>query len=179
MLIALEIALIILCSRAVALGIGKAKGTGNTIVDSILVAAFFVGIYLFLKSVHMVAAHIFTVFVLFGALGIILEKKKKPEAAPSSTPTSDHSSLSSCSPVPSNYQLVSFSYISASNEETFREVDVKEVDEVHITGYCHLRKQLRTFRIDRVKDQEIVIRDSGEVINVYDWITLLYPLPEV
>lgn len=179
MLITLELVLIILCGPAVAKSIGKEKSTGSSIIDSLIVAAFFVGIFLLLKSIHIITAHIFTAFVLFATLGIILEKKEKPYAAPSKPTTTANPSLSSIPPVPSDYQFVSFSYISASNEETLREVDVKEVDEVHITGYCHLRRQLRTFRIDRIKDQEIVIRDSGEVINVYDWITLLYPLPEV
>lgn len=112
-------------------------------------------------------------------MGILFDNKTKPSnAAPEQSaidqPIQIPASLNS-----SNYQLISFSYLNACNEKSFREVDVKEVDEVHITGYCHLRRQLRTFRIDRIEGQEIVLRDSGEVINVYDWITLLYPLPEV
>lgn len=71
-------------------------------------------------------------------------------------------------------EYIAFSYTDSNGSPTYREVDVKKVDDDYITGYCHTRRKLRTFRIDRVTDSEVVVRDSGEVLNVYDWIVLLY-----
>ncbi|EBA1889648.1 Uncharacterised protein [Citrobacter freundii] len=179
MFIAIEIALIIACGAVVAIIMGKEKGSGSHLIKIAVVAAFFVGLYLILKSIHIVCAHIFTGFVLFGTLGVFLEKNKKPDTElPEVLVTKEHPPLHHRF-TSSQYQFISFCYVNSASETTFREVDVKEVDDTYITGYCHLRRQLRTFRIDRIKNQEVVIRDSGEVINVYDWITLLYPLPEV
>ncbi|WJV67457.1 WYL domain-containing protein [Pectobacteriaceae bacterium CE70] len=69
---------------------------------------------------------------------------------------------------------ISFEYTDSSNNSTYREVDVKNVDADYITGFCHSRRQLRTFRIDRIENSEIVVRNTGELINVYDWIVQLY-----
>lgn len=69
---------------------------------------------------------------------------------------------------------ISFEYTDSSNNSTYREVDVKNVDADYITGFCHSRRQLRTFRLDRIENSEIVVRDTGELINVYDWIIQLY-----
>ncbi|WP_180244707.1 hypothetical protein [Enterobacter hormaechei] len=179
MLLAMEVILMIICGVVVGMNLVNKKKTNSTLINCMIVAVFFIGLYFIFRSLHIIAAHIFTGFALFGTMGILFDNKTKPSnAAPEQSaidqPIQIPASLNS-----SNYQLISFSYLNACNEKSFREVDVKEVDEVHITGYCHLRRQLRTFRIDRIEGQEIVLRDSGEVINVYDWITLLYPLPEV
>lgn len=69
---------------------------------------------------------------------------------------------------------ISFEYTDSNGNSTHRQVDVKEINEQSITGYCHSRRQLRTFRLDRIENSEIVIRDTGELINVYDWIVQLY-----
>lgn len=69
---------------------------------------------------------------------------------------------------------ISFGYTDSSNNSTYREVDVKNVDADYITGFCHSRRQLRTFRIDRIENSEIVVRNTGELINVHDWIVQLY-----
>ncbi|MBP2850553.1 hypothetical protein [Dickeya oryzae] len=69
---------------------------------------------------------------------------------------------------------ISFGYTDSSGDSTYREIDVKDVDTNYITGFCHTRRQLRTFRIDRIDNSEIAIRDTGELINVYDWIAQLY-----
>lgn len=83
-------------------------------------------------------------------------------------------------PLPNNTQLknIAFNYTNSSGDYTYREVDVKKVDENYVFGYCHSRQQMRTFRLDRIEYDEVIIRDSGEVLNVYDWIVQLYPLPE-
>lgn len=72
------------------------------------------------------------------------------------------------------FKNVSFSYTDSNGNSSYREVDVKEINEQNLTGYCHSRRQLRTFRLDRIDNSEIVIRDTGELINVYDWIVQLY-----
>lgn len=69
---------------------------------------------------------------------------------------------------------ISFRYTDSSSNSTYREIDVKNVDTNYITGFCHSRRQLRTFRIDRIDNSEIAIRNTGELINVYDWIVQLY-----
>lgn len=72
------------------------------------------------------------------------------------------------------FKNISFEYTDSNGNSSYREVDVKEISEQNITGYCHSRRQLRTFRLDRIDNSEIVIRDTGELINVYDWIVQLY-----
>ncbi|MEH2716097.1 WYL domain-containing protein [Klebsiella pneumoniae] len=72
------------------------------------------------------------------------------------------------------FRKISFEYTDSNGTSTHREVDVKEITEQHITGYCHSRRQLRTFRLDRIDNSEIVVRNTGELINVYDWIVQLY-----
>jgi hypothetical protein len=47
------------------------------------------------------------------------------------------------------------------------------VDADYITGFCHSRRQLRSFCIDRIENSEIVVHNTGELINVYDWIVQL------
>ncbi|QCT18549.1 WYL domain-containing protein [Jejubacter calystegiae] len=72
---------------------------------------------------------------------------------------------------------ISFSYTNSNGDFSYREVDVSKVDEDYIFGYCHMRRQLRTFRLDRIENEEVIVRESGEILNVYDWIVELYPLP--
>ncbi len=73
----------------------------------------------------------------------------------------------------SNILNVAFSYIDSNDEYTYREVDVKKVDKEYISGYCHLRSRIRTFRLDRIQDDEIVNLDSGEILDVEDWLKSL------
>lgn len=89
--------------------------------------------------------------------------------------TPSKTSLSKQNPAIEN---IAFGYTDSNGGLTYREVNVKKVDEDYIIGYCLKRRQLRTFRIDRVEDSEIVIRDSGEVLNIYDWIIQLYPISD-
>lgn len=66
---------------------------------------------------------------------------------------------------------VAFKYTNAEGLTALREVDVKAVDNIYLKGYCHSRNAIRTFRIDRIKNDEIVIRHTGEVVSVDAWIT--------
>lgn len=68
---------------------------------------------------------------------------------------------------------IAFSYIDSNDEYTYREVDVKKVDKEYISGYCHLRSRVRTFRLDRIQNDEIVNLDSGEILDVEDWLNSL------
>lgn len=104
-------------------------------------------------------------------------KAKQPSLSTLSTKKQKFKKLN---PLSKNTQLknIAFNYTNSSGDYTYREVDVKKVDENYVFGYCHSRLQMRTFRLDRIEDDEVIIRDSGEVLNVYDWIVQLYPLPE-
>lgn len=58
-------------------------------------------------------------------------------------------------------------YTDGNGKKTERIVDVQQYDEKHyggmIIGHCHLRKDTRTFRIDRIN--QCVIEDTGEIIG--------------
>ncbi|QLN46852.1 WYL domain-containing protein [Klebsiella grimontii] len=68
---------------------------------------------------------------------------------------------------------VAFSYENNDGDISFREVDVKKFDGLYIEGYCHSRRQYRTFRIDRVVD-EITLRDTGELFTPEEWSEQFY-----
>ena len=44
----------------------------------------------------------------------------------------------------------------ASQRTTVREIDIYAFDEVYVDAYCRLRKDMRTFRLDRIKDAVIL-----------------------
>ncbi|WP_244499375.1 transcriptional regulator [Terribacillus halophilus] len=41
-------------------------------------------------------------------------------------------------------------YMAKDGSLTKRQVKIEKINEASVTGYCHLRKQLRTFRMDRI-----------------------------
>jgi hypothetical protein len=65
-------------------------------------------------------------------------------------------------------------YENYDGADTFREVDVNEIFvsnlRFYISGYCHLRKQVRTFRIDRIQgvtfNQECSQKDKSTLLDV-------------
>lgn len=71
------------------------------------------------------------------------------------------------------FSMVAFSYKDSQGDTTYREVDVKKVGDEYITGYCHLRQQIRTFRTDRIISNEIILRESGEIMDIDDWLGLI------
>ena len=77
-----------------------------------------------------------------------------------------------CKNKKNSFRMVAFSYTDSKGDTTYREVDVKQINANRITGYCHLRHRVRTFCIDRVVSNEIIIRDSGEVMEIDDWLDL-------
>ncbi|EHM7432286.1 hypothetical protein KGV77_004233 [Escherichia coli] len=72
-----------------------------------------------------------------------------------------------------DYRYVAFIYEDSQGKVTRRDVDVRAFDGEYITGFCHIRKQLRTFRSDRILNDEIILRNTGEVMSVSDWVSLI------
>ncbi|EEZ5826537.1 WYL domain-containing protein [Escherichia coli] len=60
-------------------------------------------------------------------------------------------------------KYIAFSYIDSKGDFTHREVDVSSIDNEYLQGYCHLAKEYRTFRLDRIQG-DVICRDTGEVI---------------
>ncbi|MEI9603228.1 WYL domain-containing protein [Enterobacter hormaechei] len=68
---------------------------------------------------------------------------------------------------------IAFTYENTNGTVKYREVDVKKFDGLYIEGYCHSRKQYRTFRIDRIVDG-ITLRDTGELFTTEEWDEQFY-----
>lgn len=68
---------------------------------------------------------------------------------------------------------IAFTYENTNGTVKYREVDVKKFDGLYIEGYCHSRKQYRTFRIDRIVDG-ITLRDTGELFTTEEWDQQFY-----
>lgn len=47
-------------------------------------------------------------------------------------------------------QQVTMIYMAQDGYLTKRQVKIERINEASVTGYCFLRKQLRTFRMDRI-----------------------------
>lgn len=47
-------------------------------------------------------------------------------------------------------QQVTLIYMAKDGSLTKRQVKIERINEASVTGYCYLRKQLRTFRMDRI-----------------------------
>lgn len=65
---------------------------------------------------------------------------------------------------------IAFNYKNSNEKITYRDVNVTSCNGVHITGFCHVRKALRTFRVDRIVNNEVIIRRTGEIITSSDWL---------
>lgn len=63
---------------------------------------------------------------------------------------------------------VEFTYLSDKGELTERRVDVTAVDGPYIQAFCHLRREERTFRLDRIQGDVIDI-NTGEVMTPRAW----------
>ncbi|MBT9186383.1 hypothetical protein ILP31_20065 [Pectobacterium punjabense] len=68
----------------------------------------------------------------------------------------------------SGIECIAFSYIDASDNYSFRDVDVKSFDGQYIKGYCHLAGESRTFLLNRI-DGDIIVRETGELLDPYKW----------
>ncbi|MFJ6411772.1 hypothetical protein CHI12_05115 [Terribacillus saccharophilus] len=47
-------------------------------------------------------------------------------------------------------QQVTMIYMAKDGSLTKRQVKIERINDASVTGYCFLRKQLRTFRLDRI-----------------------------
>lgn len=68
------------------------------------------------------------------------------------------------------YLEIAFNYKNSNEKITYRDVNVTSCDGIHITGYCHVRRALRTFRLDRIVNDEVIMRHTGEIISCSDWL---------
>jgi predicted DNA-binding transcriptional regulator YafY len=68
-------------------------------------------------------------------------------------------SLSTLQNALTNFYLVKFDYINAENKESKRTVEpfalINTTESWLLVGYCHLRKEFRYFRLDRIQKLEI------------------------
>ncbi|WP_226019918.1 WYL domain-containing protein [Serratia symbiotica] len=214
----IEVTVILICGVIFAKDSYTSKdSTAIRLATKIFVALVFLGIFFIIKGFTITGAHIYTVIVLLGIIGLILEKNKAPYddgEKKQQKPQQKHQGINRPTPNPKSFKVnlpdtkkpyqpkkalikknkktpkrnplskntqlknIAFNYTNSNGVFTYREVDVKKVDENYVFGYCHSRQQMRTFRLDRIEDDEVIIRDSGEVLNVYDWIVQLYPVPE-
>lgn len=69
------------------------------------------------------------------------------------------------------YRYIAFDYKDSKGENSYREVDVKYFDGEYIKAYCHSAKAMRTFRVDRIRN-DLIIRSSGEIVSIEKWIVL-------
>lgn len=63
---------------------------------------------------------------------------------------------------------VQFTYMDSGGNYTEREVVVQLVTDDCFEGYCKLRRETRTFRIDRVVGS-VVSKETGEIIDPFVW----------
>lgn len=64
---------------------------------------------------------------------------------------------------------IAFDYIDTKQEFSSRIVNTKEVDALHISGYCKTARAFRTFLIEGIVS-DITDTDTGEVMPVAQWI---------
>ncbi|MEI7343815.1 MULTISPECIES: WYL domain-containing protein [Pectobacterium] len=65
-------------------------------------------------------------------------------------------------------QCIAFSYVDSTGNQTRREVDVESVDGEYVYGYCHLAGDTRTFLLNRIEGN-IIVMDTGELLDPYKW----------
>lgn len=61
-------------------------------------------------------------------------------------------------------------YVDSKGDQSQRNVSNLRRNGSNITGFCHMRNRVRTFKIDRVMEP-IVCLESGEVLEKNKWIT--------
>ncbi|WP_028301565.1 hypothetical protein [Oceanospirillum beijerinckii] len=64
---------------------------------------------------------------------------------------------------------VSFVYQDAGGSISEREVSIDSVSSDCFTGHCYLRGEVRTFRFDRIVNEEVLILGTGEIMSSYAW----------
>lgn len=89
---------------------------------------------------------------------------RKPIASKNLSQTSNHFSL-----LPRSIQ---FQYRNSESQILIRRVDVYFANSNRFHGYCYLRKELRTFRFERILS-DITDAGSGDTISAHDWQAVL------
>ena len=68
---------------------------------------------------------------------------------------------------------IQFTYTNSKGETLQRVIEPISANETHLEGVDLAIHATRTFRLDGIHNQEIVIRDTGEVVAVADFCSLL------
>lgn len=176
MLTLIEIVFIFLCGITMSIVIPDENQDSNRFTRFFLLPIVFVALFLLIQCLTVIGSHIYTMIFVCGAIGCFLERKKGETKSKSSNiaQTSKNKNLSTLSVKSSSeYRYISFSYTNSNGISTYRDVDVSQVSDDYIIGYCHFRQELRTFRIDRINDSEVIIRTTGELLDVYVWLSLI------
>jgi len=71
------------------------------------------------------------------------------------------------------YRFVLINYCDSKGKVSTREIDVKTFDGVYIKAYCHSKGSMRTFKAEQVINYEVVIRRTGEVVTLDEWLRLI------
>ncbi|TLX57862.1 hypothetical protein DN826_06405 [Stutzerimonas nosocomialis] len=131
-----------------------------------------------------ICAGIFYTLIIAGWLSQALEVYRANKATPQSPFKSDfvtgRRNAESCSvdddeddygeTIWTGSKRIRFAYRNAMSDGSDREVTVHKVeagsghdDDIYFQGYCHLRNEPRTFRLDRVKGRKVVDTGTGEI----------------
>lgn len=62
--------------------------------------------------------------------------------------------------------VYAFLYVDKDGVKSERHVNVDTIGRDHVTGYCRLRRCRRTFRKDRIVRSEMVVVETGEIVDV-------------
>lgn len=62
--------------------------------------------------------------------------------------------------------VYAFLYVDKDGVKSERQVNVDTIGVDHVTGYCRSRRSRRTFRKDRIVRHEMVVIDTGEILDV-------------
>lgn len=176
MLTLIEAISIFLCGIVISITIPDKNQDSSKFIHFVLPPIVFVALFLLIQCITVTGSHIYTMIFVCGAIGCFLERKKEKTQSESSNiaQISKNKNLPTLSAKSSSeYRYISFSYTDSNGIYTYRDVDVSQVSDDYIIGYCHFRRQLRTFRIDRINDSEVIIRTTGELLHVYVWLSLI------
>src|SRR5574343_1409045 len=92
-----------------------------------------------------------------------------PRPAPASPPAPVTPAPRTAPKVSGTFARAEIDYSDANSHNTQRMVDCLRFDPPYLTAYCHLRRDYRTFRAERVL--EAVCLDTGEVITDFSgWL---------
>jgi len=147
----------------------------NTAIATVLILAIFVlSVYIAIKAYKLNTLSLFKIFN-------INQKNKQSfnvKRNSSKQNTDSHKNIFSNSELKSNSQIqniendadIEIVYEKSSGETSLRQIKVYRVDDYYLYGYCYLRNEDRTFKLDRIKKlksflTDEVMNNSKEIIN--------------